>query len=161
MKSILKELVEIINEKADLDLRDKSRKINYVMARCVFYDIAYNYIKYPTKSGLADYIGYNHATVIHYLNNLVPIMPKHYPRFYEIKLEIVEELGLNSEVDDLYKRHRKLVTKYSKLKEKYDNLEVSENPIINDILRMINSLPETKFPIVKERLEPMVKMMKV
>ena len=67
-------LGKIVSTITGRDIRSNSRDHKNVIARSIFYKIAYDFLKRSgcnlgAKSYIAKYIGKNHATVLHALKN--------------------------------------------------------------------------------------------
>lgn len=153
----LDDIIELINNKANLDLRDRKRTLDYVGARCVYYDLAYNYFSLGTIAYIASHIRRNHATAVHSLNELVPNLDLYFPEMHQIRKEII---GYNEYGDDYYDMKDEIKFLKNEInKAKNDEYIFSHNDDINEMFKMIKSVPDDKTSILKTRLEPIIYML--
>ena len=59
------QLIQVINKSLNLDITQKTRKREVVYARFVFYNKLRNSKKYYSYQMIADYLGKDHASIIH------------------------------------------------------------------------------------------------
>ena len=155
----LDDIIELINNKANLDLRDRKRTLDYVGARCVYYDLAYNYFSLGTLAEITSHIGKNHATAVHSLKNLVPSLDSYFPKMGKIREDII---GYTEHGDDYYDMRDEikfLKDEIKKARNDRDNYIFNHNDDINEMFKMIKSVPIDKTSILKKRLEPIIYML--
>jgi len=62
----LEQLKQFTQDYFDVDITEKTRKVEIIKIRYLFYYYAYNYIpEYLTYQAIGNAVGFNHATVIH------------------------------------------------------------------------------------------------
>lgn len=153
----LDDIIESINDKVNFDLRDKKRTLDYVGARCVYYDLAYNHFSLGTLDYIASHIGRNHATAVHSLNKLVPSLDLYFPKMDQVRKDII---GYTEYGDDYYDMKDEIKFLKNEInKAKNDEYIFSHNDDINEMFKMIKSVPDDKTSILKTRLEPIIYML--
>jgi len=155
----LDDIIESINNKANLDLRDRKRTLDYVGARCVYYDLAYNYFSLGTLTYISSYIGRNHATTVHSLKNLVPSLESYFPRMHKVREDIIGYIEYGDDYYDMKRDINFLKNEIIKAKNDRDNYIFNHNDDVNEMFKMIKSVPDNKTSILKERLEPIIYML--
>jgi len=155
----LDDIIELINNRANLDLRDRNRTLDYVGARCVYYDLAYNHFSLGTVAHISSHIGRNHATAVHSLNNLVPKLDLYFPEMDQIRKDIIGFNKYGDEYYDLRDEIKFLKNELNKASDDKDSYIFSNNDDINEMFKMIKSVPVDKTSILKTRLEPIIYML--
>lgn len=95
----LDDIIESINDKVNFDLRDRKRTLDYVGARCIYYDLAYNHFSLGTLSDIASHIGRDHTTAVHSLNKLLPTLNLYFPKMAQIRRDIV---GHSDDINEIF-----------------------------------------------------------
>ena len=178
-KIMYNKIIDLVNKKTGLDIRKRSRKQDYVFSRCIYYDIAYNHLKLGTLYEVGKQLGLDHATVIHSLKNILPILDNYAPEFITIRDEVLDildydidhnedytdVLDLRRSLSDLREKNADLRMTISELKAERDLIEQNHNESvcnnnedIKDMIRMIREMPEDKASTLKTRLEPIIYM---
>lgn len=178
-KIMYNKIIDLVNKKTGLDIRKRSRKQDYVFSRCIYYDIAYNHLKLGTLYEVGKQLGLDHATVIHSLKNILPILDNYAPEFITIRDEVLDildydidqnedhgdVLDLRRALSDLREKNSALRMTISELKAEKDLIEqdhnesvYNNNEDIKDMIRMIREVPEDKVSTLKTRLEPIIYM---
>ena len=79
----IKDIRAFVEEKTQLDLSKKIRKREYVYARSIFFYLAKKYAR-CRYSQIAKEVKCHHATVLHSLNNTIPIIFNEEPQLKSI-----------------------------------------------------------------------------
>lgn len=153
----LEKLDKIVSSSFGVDIKSKSRDTHNVMARVVFYDLAYNKFKVTSLSMIGKYVGRTHATVLHSINNTLPSMPKFHNSIYK---DILRKIFNENDFDETdYMKLEKLRLQYNDLLEKYnDACNVDDSSDRSQLISSIRRLPEDKVPILKLRVDAILKM---
>lgn len=156
----LEKLDKIVSSSFGVDIKSKSRDTHNVMARVVFYDLAYNKFKVTSLSMIGKYVGRTHATVLHSINNTLPSMPKFYKHHDSIYKDILRKIFYDNDFDETdYMKLEKLRLQYNDLLEKYnDACNVDDSSDRSQLISSIIGLPEDKVPILKLRVDAILKM---
>ena len=158
----LETLDKIVSSSFDVDIKSKSRHIDIVMARAIFYDLAYNKFKISSLSRIGKYVGKHHTTVLHSLNNLLPIIPKCYKYHDNVYKDILRRIFVYDDKDfdeTDYTKLEKLRIQYNDLLEKYNNAcNGDDDSDRSQLISSIRRLPEDKVPILKLRVDAILKM---
>ena len=155
----LDDIIESINNKVDLDLRVRKRTLDYVGARCVYYDLAYNHFSLGSLSRIANHIGRDHTTAIHSLNNVLPTLHLYFPKMDHIKREIMDDNDYGDSYYEMKDKIDSLKNEIKNLKKDMNNYLFNHNDDINEMFKMIKSVPDDKTSILKTRLEPIIYML--
>ena len=128
---ILDEICEYVNKEFNLDIKDVTRKRDYVEARALFYLIARKKTNYSYEC-ISGYLNKNHATAVHAVQNIVRHLskdtvikalahfdlmddiPEDNPIHYKYKLE---------EAEEELKHKREMVNIIPKLEDVYSRLK--------------------------------------
>ncbi len=155
---------KIVKTVTGRDLRSKVRDHKNVMARSIFYKIAYDYLcrsggRIGAKNYVAKYMNKNHATALHAMNNfnedilLSPLNKK----MYDTCVEVFGSLG------DIYKSIDKRDLEIDDLKNKITNLQLQLSSVIpyrKDIEHLVDLLlkiPSDKIDDAEFRIQVMLK----
>lgn len=138
------------------DLSSRRRQRELVCARAIYFKLCKEKTTSTLKS-IADTLGLNHATVLHGINNVFPLIKKDEPYLYEIYSRIKNSDDLKyikENYNALRKEHESLINKYEKL---IQLKTVDEHEEIVDIVRQI---PNEHIDVAKVRVKAMVDMIK-
>lgn len=131
-----------INQFFNVDIKSKKRDLRHVRARSIYYKICFDYFENITYYSLGSSVNRNHATVIHSYKNF------DYNLKYDTDLRIMyEKLTDNNYLLNNETLIKKLEEDKKILKKEVDRLNSSglsilNNPIINKLNDMLNSLNE-------------------
>ena len=145
-----------VEEATMQDLSSRRRQRELVYARAIYFKLC----KEKTTSTLkkiADTLGLNHATVLHAINNVFPLIKKDEPYLYEIYSRIKNSDDLKyikENYNALRKEHEGLINKYEKL---IKLKTVDEHTELVDIVRQI---PNEHIDVAKVRVKAMVDIIK-
>ena len=160
----LKELVELVEKKTGILLRTKTRRVEYVMARAVYYRLAKD-LRIGTLATIGEEIGRNHATVLWSVNNHwfnmkidFPSMNTAYLKCKEvindgIKSELeYEELvsHLRVEIESLKEDNTRLNTQLSYIEKSLGH------PVIDDLINMVRKVDTSNLALLKFRLTSVI-----
>ena len=143
---ILDEIKDMVNAELSVDILQKNRKQEVVYARALFCRLAY-LNTHHSFSSIGQYIGRNHATVLHAVRNIFPMFEKQSTMFkmyleahdkirktiYNIdpdkKRSLAETLfdekmsmlktvrDVKKELNDLKEKHNRMLKYYTKFEE--------------------------------------------
>lgn len=158
----LEKLDKIVSSSFGVDIKSNNRDTHNVMARVVFYDLAYNKFKVTSLSMIGKYVGRTHATVLHSINNTLPSMPKFYKYHNNIYKDILRKIFIynDNDFDDTdYMKLEKLRLQYNDLLEKYnDACNGDDDSDRSQLISSIRRLPEDKVPILKLRVDAILRI---
>lgn len=143
---ILDEICEYINKEFNLDIKENTRKRDYVEGRALFYFIARKKTNYSYEC-ISGYFQKNHATAVHAIQNIVPHLNEetvaraltHFDCFDEIPRDTIAYL------------RRKTSQLEKELKAKDEVLRVM--PRLEDIYSKLKYLTEEQKQRVNRRNE--------
>lgn len=159
-----KELIELVENKTDILLQTKTRKVDYVMARAVYYKIAKE-LNLGTLASIGEEIGRDHATVLWSLNNHWFNMKNDFPSVYKAYLKckeiindgIASELEYEELVSSLRGQLHSIKDESTRLKEQLSNIEESlGHPVINDLIHMVRKVDTSNLALLKFRLTSVI-----
>ena len=71
MENKLETLQKVIESRLDIKLKKNTRKKEYIFARALFYALAYDGKRF-TYTTIGKYMGKDHTTFLHSINNVFP-----------------------------------------------------------------------------------------
>jgi len=148
----LENLIEIFNNRFNIDIRDNSRKLEYVISRALFYDAAYNKFKLGSLEMIGRSVNRNHSSLVHSLKNVLPHVKTHY-KDYQVKYDNII-LNVGEESKDPYTIIEGLRNEISELKKSI----FDDDEEVNSLISSIVSLHKDKFQIFKLRADAILKM---
>jgi len=159
-----KELIELVENKTDILLRSKTRKVEYVMARAVYYRLAKE-LHLGSLASIGHEIGRNHATVLWSINNHWFNMKNDFPSIYKAYLKCKEIIndGITSELEYeelvslLRVQLHNLEEDNSRLKDQVSYIEKSlGHPVIDDLIHMVRRVDTSNLALLKFRLTSVI-----
>lgn len=90
----IKQLADFVSKETGLEIRTQSRKNKYVIARAIFYDIAYNEKAMGSLEQIGKEVDRDHASVLYSLRTIVPQMERYFKEGYAMSLKIKDKLNL-------------------------------------------------------------------
>lgn len=161
----LENLIKIVSDITGVDIRSNSRDSDHVVARAIYYDIAYNRLRLGSLSSIGRSIGKNHATVLHSINNIFPHIGRYYKNHYLQYKNILKHISIHENFDaseDLEDRLEEVTCKYNELLFKYEQLindiDNDSEDERSDMIKSIRRLPSEKLTTLKIRLDAILKM---
>ena len=158
---MLDDIVEIINDALEIDIRDKIRTNEYVFGRALFYSIAYNnLVKKPSLSKMGNKVNVKtHGTVL----NGIKIWDNElqYNDYYiELKEMIIGNLDLY--IDPKYRTIKELKQKLNKVRKEFrDYKKLYKSKELLLFADMLEGLkPEQIIMLNETRIKPFIKMQK-
>lgn len=157
-------LEKIVSSITGRDIRSNSRDHKNVIARSIFYKIAYDFLKRSgcnlgVKSYIAKYIRKNHATIIHALKNfdrdITPyaINRKMYDKSYEVFQSLADTYTTiddrDVEIDNLKNKMTELQLQLKEVKPYRQEVET--------LVDLVNTIPEDKIDDAFFRITVMIK----
>lgn len=161
----LEELVDIVSKETGKDLRSRCRDNDHVLARAIFYDLAYNKLRLGSMDAIGKSVGRNHATVIHSLNNVLPHIKNHYEEMHSHRMHLLNHFAFDEETFDETPQDTidRITSELNKLKERYDNLaaelDSNENTEASELISSIRRVPSDKISILKLRVDAIIRML--
>ena len=164
MQMNLQKLKYLVSDRFGVDIASKCRDTDHVVARAVFFEIAYNKYRFGTLKSIGEYVNRDHATVLHGIKKIFPQIKIYYPRQYDIYKYIIRELYLDVEFkyrETTEERLEKISVKYEDVLEKYNKLLSEQNNCSDEkesLIESIRRVPDDKVPILKLRVDAILKM---
>jgi hypothetical protein len=149
---MIKKIRKEVEEATMQDLSVKRRQRELVYARAIYFKLCKEKSTL-TLQQIADTLGVNHATVLHGINNVFPVMVEHEPLYREIYETIRDQEDLAY-----------LKENYNALRKRYDNLlrikteKMSDNHL--ELINIVREVPERHIEVAKVRVRAMVDMIK-
>lgn len=144
MNKYLKEIMNYVIDQTGLDIRDTTRKREYVYARSLYFKLARDYTSIPLRE-IGESVNRDHAGVIHGVAKKFPEAYDYSPNIKDTYLRYVnfKKTG-KMESDDVTILQQQLIT----LKNSND-----------EVLNIVNTLNEHHRPLLLERLRTLVKIL--
>tara|TARA_R110002050_G_scaffold19522_1_gene56115 strand:- start:9 stop:395 length:387 start_codon:yes stop_codon:yes gene_type:complete len=121
----MKKIREVIEKFYKIDISTKTRKLKYVYARAIYFELCYNYTKH-TYSQIAKTLNMNHGTVLHSIKSF-PYMLRH-DKQLNSEYYLIRQL-LNFSIKKPRINANVLVKKYNSLLLKFDILQTMYNKL--------------------------------
>lgn len=153
------EIRELIEANTGINLSTKTRKIEFVYARAIYFLLCREKTNLSLNK-IGQTLGKDHATVLHAIKMIEDVYFQD-PYFCNMYENIASQIKIQSDkhktkVEILEESNRDLKIKYFKLKAKYEELLKKE---MNEAYLVFNRIPKEKVnDFVKTRLEPYLKM---
>lgn len=153
----LNRLIDIVSEETGVDIRDRRRKTDYVMARAVYFRLAYRDLGLGSLEDIGKSIGKDHATVLYSLRTTFTQLERYFPHIYRKYLELKGRLTDGSYIDqdtstmDLLKLH-------DKVRELSIEIDRMISGDLKDLIDISRSVPQEKMGLFKDRVEAIAKM---
>jgi hypothetical protein len=140
----LKDIADVVSNALEIDVRKRSRQREFVNARAVYYKIARDSTPF-SLARMSRELGQDHASAIHYLNNIFPTLELYekdtYKRYLALdrlahrihnkELDKIDVVVDNEHEKMLYEANRDKIRELSYKNEKLD----SEIDDMNNVLR--------------------------
>ena len=122
----MKKFREIIEKYFKIDISTKTRKLEYVYARAIYFTLCYEFTNAKVVE-IAKSLNMNHATILHSLK-IFPYMLKHSSKLNTDYFLIKELANINKknkkiDVDKLVNMYNRLLIKFDVLETMYKKLE--------------------------------------
>ena len=122
----MEKIRKVVEKFYKLDISTKTRKLKYVYARAIYFELCYNHTKY-TYSQIANTLEMNHGTVLHSIKSF-PYMLRHDKQlnseYYMIRqLLNVSKKPLKIDARELVKKYNSLLLKFDVLQTMYNKLK--------------------------------------
>lgn len=163
----LEQLANFVSAKLEIDIRNNTRKQEYIIARCIYYKLAREF-KMGSLTAIGRVLGKGHATVLNSLkymaNDLEVYFPTHYKKYREIRQELkspgMEIRSFESKYYELQDRYSELLEENTLLKSKVESMisKVDKNGS-EDLVNLVRGVPEDKISTLRLRLNAIVKML--
>lgn len=148
----LQEIENYIESSLNIKLKRKTRKRKYAYARALYFKLAKEYTKYNLTE-IGGSMNVNHATVLHAINNIFPVIL----RYDETLRDIYEDYKFENKYKNTNVRENYL----SLMKENVGlRTELKENLLDNAtgkrFIDLVTRIPEDKRDYIYDKLEIMV-----
>tara|TARA_R100000654_G_scaffold73234_2_gene105840 strand:+ start:4771 stop:5220 length:450 start_codon:yes stop_codon:yes gene_type:complete len=146
---MIKKIRKEVEEATLQDLSVKSRNRQLVYARAIYFKLCKEKTTF-TLQRIADTLEVNHATVLHAINNVFPVIQREEPLLYEIYNKIKSE----DDVKYLKENYYALRNEYEKLLKlkTYDEHE--------ELVSIVREIPKKHIDSAKVRVKAMVDIIK-
>ncbi|QDP55107.1 MAG: putative bacterial DnaA helix-turn-helix protein [Prokaryotic dsDNA virus sp.] len=137
----LNQILEYVQDRTGLDLQTKSRERSYVYARAVYFYLCREYTPLSTKK-IGESLGKDHATVLHAIKKVIPIILRHEEALADICLTFRDEnksyIDVSKKKIDLLLDNKKLSIQNELLSNKLEMLEK------NKFYRLSQNIPDNQ-----------------
>ena len=139
-----------------IDLSFKTRKRNAVYARAVYFKLCKEY----TRLSLTDIganVGVDHATVIHGINNVFPIVMQYDGHLQDLYQDY--KFSNKHDSESIFENYSRLLRENVKLRSEIK--ETKEGIMDRKFIDLYNGIPDARREDVYTKLDAIVKMSKV
>lgn len=151
---MLQEIYEYVNDVLNIDIKENTRQREYAEGRALFYKLSQE-ITGNSLSNIGRYMGKSHATVLHGIKNIFPIIDRN------IIVKAYDNFGNTESLPSDF--FTSLQRENSKLKseiESHKNWIKQKTTELDAVLLLFKGLTEDQLFEVSERIEPIVHMVK-
>ena len=156
------EIIKRVSEAVGLDIKKRTRKRVYVYGRCLYYKLARQNFPGMSLEYIGRFVGVDHATVIHSINKVFPIIERFEPQLLSIYLDIQSQIEFETgQLNSIPATHEAAKREIANLRFR---LKIAEEQYVasNKVKvfeELIERIPEEKVELVKLRLDAMIKML--
>lgn len=159
----LPDLADFVSNITELDIRKKTRKHEYVMARLIYYYVAANYVKASMRE-IGECVGRNHATVVHSLSNQDYMLKNKRMRYLvETSIDWLHNHIFESKLKSEKSYSRTIGLMADEIKRLETKIELitdgNEFGVYEDHEMAFRALKEPEKDIYRERVSAILKMM--
>lgn len=156
------EIIKKVSDALGVDIKKRTRKRIYVYGRCIYYKLARQNFRGMSLEYIGRFVDVDHATVIHSINNVFPIIERFEPNMLKIYMEINMQIEFETgQVNTIPATHEAAKREIANLRFR---LKVAEEKYVasNKVKvfeELIERIPDEKVELVKVRLDAMIKML--
>lgn len=156
------DIIERVSDALGIDIRKRSRKRAYVYGRCIYYKIARDMFPKSSLEFIGGFVGVDHATIIHSINKVFPVIEMHEPQLIRVYTDILAQIEFESgQANSIPPTHEAAKKEIASLRYR---LKVAEEQYVasNKVKvfeELIERIPDEKVELVKVRLDAMIKML--
>lgn len=162
----LNKLIDIVINYTGVDIRNKCRRSDYVMARAIYFKLAYKDLWLGTLGDIGASLGKDHATVLYSINNTFNQLEPYFPHMYKKYLYIKDVVTSIADQDPEDRKEIQSLEEgmrgVSLLEQKVDQLSKEIASIKNgpygEFIDIVRRIPDDKLEIFKVRIEAIAKM---
>lgn len=157
----INKIVKKVSTEFGLDITKRSRKREYVYARAVYYKIARDMYN-KTLSEIGRSVGVDHATVLHSIKNVFPVIERFEPDIADSYKKIREKISLEADLIksasfSLEEAKEEITDLRCKLKKAES--EVKKSVHLYGFEELLLKVPEDKVDVLMVRLDAIIKML--
>lgn len=157
----INKIIKKVSTEFGLDITKRSRKREYVYARAVYYKIARDMYN-KTLSEIGRSVGVDHATVLHSIKNVFPVIERFEPDITDSYEKIREKISLEADLVksasfSLEEAKEEISDLRYKLKKAESEVKKSVN--LYGFEELLLKVPEDKVDALKVRLDAIIKML--
>jgi chromosomal replication initiation ATPase DnaA len=157
----LETIIKNVSREFGLDIRTRSRKREYIYARAIYYKISREIYR-KTLSEIGAGVNTNHATVLHSIKNVYPVIERFEPKVMESYFKLKDKVffeaeQMNSNILSLEDAKTEIAELRYKLK--IANMTADRAVNLGPFEDILAKVPQEKLEILKVRLDAMIKML--
>ena len=158
----LNKIKKYVNNRLNTDIEKNTRERNVVYAKAVFANLALKHIKKISLQTIGKVVNRDHATIMHYRDEILETIRINEPYIYDVYLEFDEKHI------ELTENEQKLTNDYNKLYRSYIDTKIELSEVkrklsgtneIKEFLSVLNSVPNDKLDLFLFRIKPIAKML--
>lgn len=154
-------IIKNVSTEFGFDIKKRSRKREYIYARAVYYKISRD-VYNKTLAEIGSAVGVDHATVLHSIKNVFPVIERFEPDVLNSYNKLREKISF--EADQIKSASFGLEDaklEIAELKYKLKLAEASANRLINlgPFEDLLSKVPEDKVDILRVRLDAIIRML--
>ena len=150
------EIKKLVEKELGYKINVNSRKRAVVYGRAIYFKICRDRT-FLSLSEIGKTLGFNHATVLHAINNVFPSIELYNPKY----LEFYKKIKKSNEYIPIEQRYKTLKKDYKKLELKYTSIKDGDKKKeYNSLVKIIKEIPEQQLKVANLRIDAMVKMLK-
>ena len=117
----LEKLIDVVSEELKINLRENSRRRDVIVARAIYYQLAFKDLRISSSTQVGKALGKDHATVLHGIKTVIPMLDMYYPRVAESYRLLKRQFDVRSKNMTIEDKYYDLLIKYNKLLDIYGN----------------------------------------
>lgn len=156
-----KEIIAKVSKEFGIDITKRTRKTEYLYARAVYYKLAKE-IFHRTYSDIGKEVGLDHATVLHSIKNVFPVIQmfeptiiRRYNKLYDrIKFDKEQQKAIPHTQEEAKKEIIDLRYRLS-----FAEAQARKAMSLGPFEDLLSRVPEEKVDLVRLRLDAMIRML--
>jgi hypothetical protein len=117
----LEKLIGIVSSELGVDLTKNNRTREVIVARAVYYQLAMKDLKLGSSILVGKSVNKDHATVLHALKSIIPMLHVYYPDVHEKYMVLKKKFDVRDDNKSFEDKYYNILIKYNKLLDIYGN----------------------------------------
>ena len=156
-----KEIIARVSKEFGIDITKRTRKTEYLYARAVYYKLAKE-IFHRTYADIGKEVGLNHATVLHSIKEVFPVIKMFEPNIIVRYNKLYDRIKFDKEQQrEIPYTQEEAKKEIIDLRYRLSLAEAQARKVmtLGPFEDLLNRVPEEKVDLVRLRLDAMIRML--